>query len=152
MGDRAADDEVASAQAEVFRHNREAHRSELAEDYAELIADLIETTGEARAVDIARALGVSHPTVVKTLNRLRRDGLVTSQPYRSVFLTAEGWAMARAARHRHRIVLDFLIALGVPPEAARQDAEGIEHHVGEETLKAFARFMEGREAAETMSG
>lgn len=133
-----------AAQAAVFRHNREAHRSELAQDYVELIADLIETVGEARAVDIAHRLGVSHPTVVKTLSRLRRDGLVTQEPYRSVFLTAEGWAQAHAARRRHRIVLDFLTALGVPPEAARRDAEGIEHHVGEETLEAFARFVAGR--------
>ena len=134
-----------AAQADAFRHNREAHRSELSEDYAELIADLIEAAGEARAVDIARRLGVSHPTVVKALNRLRRDGLVTQEPDRSVVLTAEGWALARAARRRHRIVLDFLLALGVPPDAARQDAEGIEHHVGEETLAAFARFVAGGE-------
>jgi DtxR family manganese transport transcriptional regulator len=29
----------------------------------------------------------------------------------------------------------------VPAEAAEADAEGIEHHVSETTLKAFARFL-----------
>jgi DtxR family transcriptional regulator, manganese transport regulator len=42
---------------------------------------------------------------------------------------------------RHRLVVDVLIALGVPAEAAEADAEGIEHYVSDATLKAFARFL-----------
>jgi DtxR family manganese transport transcriptional regulator len=44
-------------------------------------------------------------------------------------------------RARHRLVVDVLVALGVPREAAEADAEGIEHHVSEATLKAFGRFL-----------
>jgi DtxR family transcriptional regulator, manganese transport regulator len=47
-------------------------------------------------------------------------------------------------RARHRLVVQVLIALGVPAEAAEADAEGIEHHVSETTLKAFAKFLQGR--------
>ena len=50
--------------AENFRQSRRARKTEIAEDYVELIADLIDGGGEARAVDIARGLGVSHATVV----------------------------------------------------------------------------------------
>ena len=39
------------------------------------------------------------------------------------------------------LVVDVLLAMGVPAEAAEADAEGIEHHVSETTLKAFARFL-----------
>lgn len=60
---------------------------EMAEDYVELIADLIDAPGEARAADIARRLGVPHPAVVKAIGRLQKDGLVESLPYRSIFLT-----------------------------------------------------------------
>jgi DtxR family manganese transport transcriptional regulator len=84
----------ADRQAANFQRVREARQTELAEDYVELIADLIDTTGEARATDIARRLGVAHSTVVKTITRLQRDGLVTSQPYRAVFLTEAGRALA----------------------------------------------------------
>ncbi|HLY58697.1 MAG TPA: manganese-binding transcriptional regulator MntR [Stellaceae bacterium] len=125
------------------RHRRERHRT-LAEDYCELIADLIEGTGEARAVDIARRLGVSHATVVNSIGRLQRAGYVTSQPYRSVFLTESGRSLARMSKRRHEIVTRFLEALGVDPETARSDAEGIEHHVSEATLAAFERFIAGR--------
>ncbi len=38
--------------------------------------------------------------------------------------------------------MDLLLALGVPTEVAEADAEGIEHHVSEATLKAFAHFLE----------
>ena len=133
-------------QAEGFRRTRAAHRSETAEDYVELIAELIGTRGEARAVDIAACLGISQATVANTLARLQREGLVEHRPYRSVFLTDAGRDLAEAARRRHRLVAAFLRALGVPEETAARDAEGIEHHVSDETLEAFARFVEAQDS------
>lgn len=127
--------------AAVHARTRQAHAGEIAEDYVELIADLIDNEGEARVVDIAHRLGVSHVTVVRTVARLQRDGLVTTRPYRSIFLTDEGRAMAQRARRRHVVVLDLLCALGVPEAAALTDAEGIEHHVSSATLAAFERFL-----------
>ena len=140
---RAVDADASSAeqQADSFRQTRRAHSAEIAEDYVELIADLIDQEGEARTVEIAQRLGVSHPTVGKTLGRLQREGLITRRPYRAVFLTDEGRALAEHARRRHQLVEDFLRAIGVSEERARIDAEGIEHHVSEETLRAFARVL-----------
>jgi len=131
-------------QAASFDRARHVHRSELAEDYVELVADLIEAKGEARAVDLAERLGVSGPTVTGTVARLQRDGLVTSEPYRSIFLTEAGWALARHCRRRHRVVLAFLRALGVPEPVALVDAEGLEHHVRATTLDALERFLTER--------
>ena len=131
----------AALKAEGFKRVRDAHQTETAEDYVELISDLIEETGEARVVDLAQRLGVSNATVNNTIQRLARDGLVTSKPYRSIFLTAEGVAMATVSRERHAVVRDFLLALGVAPEVAEADAEGIEHHVSEATLEAFRKHL-----------
>lgn len=139
MADRKAG--ASSGAAVRFRRVRQAHQSELAEDYVERIADLIDATGEARAVDLAAHFGVAPATVVRAVQRLIRDGLVTSEPYRSIFLTPAGQALAEAARERHKLVRDMLLALGVPPAAAEADAEGIEHHVGAETLAAFRRHL-----------
>jgi DtxR family manganese transport transcriptional regulator len=83
-------------------------------------------------------------TVVKAIARLKREGLATARPYRGVFLTDAGVALAARVRARHRLVVDLLIAVGVAREDAESDAEGIEHHVSEGTLAAFARFV-GRE-------
>ena len=130
----------AELQAQALRQTRREHSTETAEDYVEAIAELTETAGEARAVDLARRLGVTHVTVIRTVARLQRDGYVSTQPYRSIFLTTKGSRLARQSRQRHDAVLDFLLKLGVPEEVARADAEGIEHHVSPETLAAFQRF------------
>ncbi|APH56337.1 Transcriptional regulator mntR [Granulibacter bethesdensis] len=123
-----------------FTRAREARQTEIAEDYVELIADLIARHGQARTIDIARALGVTHVTVNRTIARLARDGLVNSMPYRSILLTPAGEALAQRARHRHQIVFRFLRILGISPEVALQDAEGMEHHASDETLEAFAAW------------
>jgi len=129
-------------QVESFRQVRNAHRSELTEDYVELISDLIADGGEARQVDIAARLGVAQPTVARVLKRLAREGWVVQRPYRGIFLTPEGEALANASRERHHTVEAFLLALGVPEDIARRDAEGIEHHVSPETLAIFAAFTQ----------
>jgi len=123
------------------RRTRQEHSQETAQDYVEMIAELIETTGEARVIDLARRLGVTHVTVSRTLRRLRRDGLVTFLPYRSIFLTAAGRRLAEEARHRHEVVVQFLQSLGIPDAVAHSDAEGIEHHVSRETLEAFEKHL-----------
>ena len=128
-------------QARRFGKARTAQSTALLEDYVELISDLIHAGGEARATDIARRLGVSHATAIKTIGRLKREGLAIAKPYRGVFLTPDGDTLAARVRARHRVVVDLLVAVGVPAEAAEQDAEGIEHHVSDATLKAFARFL-----------
>jgi DtxR family transcriptional regulator, manganese transport regulator len=128
-------------QARRFGKARTARSTAVLEDYVELISDLLGTTGEARPTDIARRLGVSHPTAIDTIARLKREDLVTARPYRGVFLTEKGENLAKRVRARHRLVVDVLLALGVPQEAAEADAEGIEHHVSDVTLKAFAEFL-----------
>lgn len=139
--DRAPALPAEPTQAQRFGKARSAQAAALLEDYVELIADLHAVGGEARPIDIARRLGVSHPTAVKSIARLKREGLVTARPYRGVFLTDAGHALAARVRSRHRLVVALLVAVGVPPEDAEADAEGIEHHVSEATLAAFARFV-----------
>jgi len=129
-------------QANGFESVRIAHQSEVVEDYVELIEELIQQNGEARPVDIANRLGVAQPTVSKNLGRLKREGFITHEPYRAVFLTDTGRILAEACRKRHRIVVSFLCALGVSQEIAEHDAEGIEHHVSDETLAAFQKYID----------
>ena len=139
-----ASGELAGAkhQAENFSQTRREHATETAEDYVEAIADLIEKTGEARVVDLAKLLGVTHVTVNRTVVRLQKVGYVTSQPYRAIFLTEAGRKLAAACKARHQIVVEFLCSLGIPRRVAEMDAEGIEHHVSPRTLAAFKATLE----------
>ena len=129
-------------QSKGFERVREAHQSETAEDYVELIMDLIAAKREARITDLSQRLGVSHATVNKVIARLKKEKLVVSEPYRSIYLTEKGKALAEACKKRHEIVVRFLKALGVSDEIAELDAEGMEHHISEETLQAFKDFAE----------
>lgn len=128
--------------AAAFLRMREAHRNEAAEDYVELVGDLIAATGEARLTDLAAHLGISTATASKVVHRLQLEGLLESRPYRSIFLTERGEAVAAASRHRHAVVREFLRAIGVSDATSEADAEGMEHHVSDETLAALARMTE----------
>jgi DtxR family transcriptional regulator, manganese transport regulator len=128
-------------QAESFRRSRRDRAVEIAQDYVEAIADLSASLGEARVVDLARRLGVTHVTVNRTLARLKRAGFVNTKPYRAIFLTGVGHKLADECKRRHETVVAFLHSLGVPEKTAELDAEGIEHHVSPETLAAFERRL-----------
>lgn len=134
--------EKATPEAAGFSRVRRDHAAELAQDYVELIAKLIREHGEARTVEIARRLGVSHVTVTKTIGRLQRDGLVQTQPYRSIFLTERGATLAAECEARHGLLVRFLRKLGVNQRDAEHDAEGMEHHLSSATLTAIRRFVD----------
>ncbi|MDB6095438.1 MAG: mntR [Verrucomicrobia bacterium] len=131
-------------QAESLQQTRRKHASEIAEDYVEAIADLSASQGEARVVDLAHRLGVTHVTVTRTIARLQRDGFVVARPYRAIFLTASGVTLAAQCQQRHATVVAFLRSIGIPEKTAELDAEGIEHHVSPETLAAFERYLRKR--------
>ncbi len=124
-----------------FRRTRSDHASETAEDYVEAIAETIEASGACRNADLARLFAVSHVTINKTIGRLQKEGLVETEPYGPVTLTAAGEKLAEESRKRHAIVLKFLLSLGISRPVAEVDSEGIEHHVSAETLRAFQRHI-----------
>lgn len=119
---------------------RRDHATELTQDYVEAIAELIQKKGECRLRDLSIRFAVSHVTVNRAVARMKRDGYVDTEPYAPVTLTDKGRALAEFAERRHRIVFEFLRAIGVSERTAAIDSEGIEHHVSEETLKLMEQF------------
>tara|TARA_B100002052_G_C15618368_1_gene478556 strand:- start:17 stop:421 length:405 start_codon:yes stop_codon:yes gene_type:complete len=123
-----------------FKKVRKAHRTENTEDYLELIAELLNSKGEARIVDIADSLGIAQATANKTIQRLQSQGYIKREPYRSIFLTLKGQKIASDSKKKHNIVYNFLVNLGLDKSTASEDAEGIEHHVSKKTLKKMDNF------------
>ncbi|MGI9015034.1 MAG: manganese-binding transcriptional regulator MntR [Phycisphaerales bacterium] len=132
----------------TFAKVRADHARETAEDYVEAVADIIRDSGECRVVDLARHMGVSHVTVTRIVARLQAEGFVSTEPYRPIRLTQQGQDLARESRRRHTIVLEFLRAIGVPAADASRDAEGIEHHVSDGTLKCMAALVRRQHATD----
>jgi DtxR family manganese transport transcriptional regulator len=125
-----------------FEKVRRDHATETAEDYVEAVSDILHRHGICRVKNLAEHMGVSHVTVTRIVSRLEQAGLVETAPYRPIRLTAEGERLAAESRRRHRTVLAFLLALGVPEDEAQRDTEGIEHHVGPATLKRMAAYLD----------
>ena len=115
--------------------------SAAAQDYLETIHELIETKGYAKVVEIAQRLGLKGPSVTRMIQKLSRQGFLKYEKYRGVIMTQKGEKTAIDMQHRHQLLRDFLISLGVNPKTADRDAEGMEHHVSPETLKCLARWL-----------
>ncbi|MCS7466326.1 manganese-binding transcriptional regulator MntR [Stieleria sp. ICT_E10.1] len=124
------------------QRTRDDHATEVAEDYVEAIAELADARGACRSTDLAQHFAVTQATVSNTVARLKRDGLVMTEPYQPIFLTPAGKRLATKSRRRHQIVEQFLRKLGVSKKSAAVDSEGIEHHVGKETLAAMKAVLE----------
>lgn len=125
----------------VFSKVRVQHKNEIAEDYTELINQLIDNHGEARVSSIARELGISHVTVIKTLKRLKLENYINYSKGSLITLTPLGIKLAKISAERHKIVFDFLKAIGVPNRQAEIDTEGIEHHISDVTLRKFKKYL-----------
>ncbi len=98
--------------------------------------------GKVRIIDKKILLLQPESKVIKPKKRrLQKDGLVQTMPYRSIFLTKKGEELAKFCKNRHEIVYKFLLNIGVAPEVAHSDAEGLEHHVSIETLEAFKNYI-----------
>ena len=130
--------------ASSFERTRRDHAEETAEDYVEAVMDVEGERGVCRVRDLAEFFGVTHVTVVRTVERLEREGLLRTEPYKPVELTEAGRRLAAFCKERHEVVYRFLLAIGVEAEVAAVDAEGIEHHVSAETLARFRAVVEGR--------
>lgn len=98
--------------------------------------------GVVRPAQLAEALAVSAPTVTSTLRRLEAAGLVT-RPGLGVELTESGRREALTIVRRHRVAERFLVdALGLPWDAAHEEACRLEHALSERVLAALEVFLD----------
>lgn len=127
--------------SEPFQRTRRDHAMETAEDYVEAVAEIRVARGTCRLKDLAQHFAVSHVTANRIVERLCNEGLLITQPYQPIDLSAKGKRLATKCKQRHDIVYQFLLSLGVDAATAAIDAEGIEHHVSPTTLGRFEAFL-----------
>jgi len=108
---------------------------ESAENYLETILILKLEKGSVRSIDIANHLGYTKPSISRAMSLLREDGHITVDDGGHIQLTASGLAIAKDIYERHLILSNWLIALGVSPETASEDACRIEHVISKESFE-----------------
>jgi len=110
---------------------------ESAENYLETILILQQRKGSVRSIDIANELEFSKPSVSVAMKNLRLNGYIEVDAAGQIRLLPEGQAIAEAVLEKHRLMTRFLIALGVSPEVAAEDACRIEHVLSDESFEAI---------------
>lgn len=101
--------------------------SETVEDYLKAVYQLDCRGHPTTTSEIARAVGVSAPSVSTMVGRLVDGGLVERADDRQVRLTGHGMRHAREVVRRHRLIEAFLEMIGVPWDEVHAEAELLEH-------------------------
>ena len=115
---------------------------ESAENYLETILVLQQRKGSVRSIDIANELEFSKPSVSVAMKNLRQGGYIEMDASGQIRLLPAGQAIAEAVLEKHRMMTAFLVALGVSPEVAAEDACRIEHVLSNESFEAIKRHAE----------
>lgn len=123
--------------------NYTKHKSEESlEDYLESILILNKRLPQVRSIDIANELGYSKPSISVAMKNLRTLGYITVSEDGYIRLTNEGQEIAEKVYERHTLLSDWLIRLGVDPEAAVADACKMEHDISAESFEAIKKFIQ----------
>lgn len=110
-------------------------------DYLKAIWLLAETDAAATG-EIARALGVTAPSVTSMLGKMRGLGLVSYVPYRGAILTVRGRKEALRLLRRHRLLETFMInELGFGWEEVHAEAELMEHVISDAFTERLALHL-----------
>ena len=117
------------------------------EDYVEMIHVLAQNGSDAQVRDVANALGVTMPSVVKAIRELKKLGLVTHEPYAGIGLTPKGRRVAKLVLGRHTLLREFLMKLGVSRATADKDACMMEHILSAETIDKIRIYTGDLKAA-----
>ncbi len=114
---------------------------ESGENYLEAILVLKKEKGVVRSIDIVHHLDFTKPSVSRAVNLLRQNGYITMDPEGWIELTDSGLAIAERIYERHRLMTQWLVALGVSAETAAEDACRIEHDISEETFQKLKEHI-----------
>ena len=111
--------------------------NESVEDYLEAILVLKEKNGMVRSIDVVHHMNYSKPSISRAMSRLRENGYITMDQEGWLGLTDAGREIAERIYERHRLLTEWLTALGVDPEVAREDACRMEHDISAETFECI---------------
>ena len=112
------------------------------EEYLEKIYELSKEKGVANTGQIAEEMNIKPPSVTQMLQKLADEGLVNYNPYQGATLTTKGMKKAEQLMHKHKVLSDFLMLLGIDDTVAEEDACRIEHQISPETVTQLRRFLE----------
>lgn len=119
-------------------------RLESQEDYLEKILQISQEKDNVHAIDVARGLSFSKPSVSVAMNKLKEQGYIEINDKGEITLTPSGLAIAEKTLEKHTILTEMLVNLGVDEETAREDACKMEHDISDTTWAAIKKHFTNR--------
>ena len=116
-------------------------RLESQEDYLEKILQISQVKERVHAIDIAREMSFSKPSVSIALGKLKALGYVEINDKGEITLTPTGLSIAEKTLEKHLILTEVLTNLGVDEETAKKDACRLEHDISDETWQAIKKHV-----------
>lgn len=113
---------------------------ESAEMYLETIL-VLSKKGSVRAIDIAKELNFSRPSVSVTLHNLEKEEYISMGDGQGITLLPKGAEIAKTIYERHTILTEFFEQIGVKSSIAVADACKIEHDISPESFKAIKKLV-----------
>ena len=112
------------------------------ENYLEAIYELSENGKGVRISDISKRLGVAKSSTNSAMATLSKRGLIVSEKYKEIHLTAEGLKTAELTAKKHKLIHQFFTeVLNIDTHIADKDACAIEHVISNESIIAMKTFM-----------
>jgi len=104
---------------------------ESGEMYLETVYVLSKSIDCVRAVDVAKELGVSKPSVSRALKILKDGGFLIVDPNGGISLSDIGSEYAVKIYERHTLLTELFVSFGVDEKTASEDACRIEHVISD---------------------
>ena len=114
-------------------------RLESQEDYLEKILQISQVKENVHAIDIAREMNFSKPSVSVAMNKLKELGYIEINEKGEISLTPSGLEIAQKTLEKHEILTKMLTYLGVSEKVAKEDACRMEHDISDETWAAIKK-------------
>ncbi len=112
------------------------------EEYLEAILNMVSEHKNVLGARLAERLQVSPPTVTATLQRMRRDGLITTRGKEGISLTEKGMKLATGIVRRHRLAERLLTdILKIPWHETHQEACLLEHAMSEKVVDRLYEIL-----------
>ena len=116
-------------------------RLESQEDYLERILQISQRKENVHAIDIARDMNFSKPSVSIAMNKLQEGGFIEVNKKGEIKLTPSGLEIAEKTLDKHETLTKLLIDLGVDEETAKIDACRIEHDISDNTWEVIKKYV-----------
>lgn len=116
------------------------------EKYLETIYLLSCEKPRVRAIDVAKALGYSKPSVSRAMGKLKDAGMFEETGNLDLVLSKEGLKKAKAIVEKEEMVAQFLMmTTDVDETTAQRDACEVAYHISDKTYKGIKSFIKAVE-------